>query len=686
MLHATSLGAMFACGLPPQQGVARAHGEAVVPMNVLWRVADEAKYLWTVVGGTVAAVSAVVTAQLLDSRGVGPAVVAGVAAFAVGAPAVWVFARGVAEVLIRRLKPSLIVQHLPALAAGTADSDVRGSWWLEATTSGRAAAADYDRYYSRAFPGVVEQLRVLKRASTIERDGLGDELAHMAARWIAAGAAPAAPKETRMTDPIHTWIRLGPEFKPLLKHPLVQRLHEVRQLAFAFPAFPGGTHTRFAHSLGAAHLANTAMRRTLEAHVVYTAEGVRSHGLSGDQVESLINTATVAALLHDIGHPPLGHALDRFFGKQFEEGNAVADKKFLPDLLPGLKAEIEAVPGVRLDVVLRILTAKKPFDLSGWEAFIAALVASDLDVDRLDYLQRDAHFTGQQEGLLGIEKLIGAIRPFQNAEDQVLLCYDEAAVHDIEQFVYARDAMYLRCYEHPVKVVSEALAVRALLQLLQSHDELRGAITDVALLTDAQLQELVSRSSSDTAKRLFDRLFTSSAADYVQVAECVFRVPMLTARSPMVVLHELFITNWPTLLDQVTEIERRIASGAGVDLDDVVLLLPDTRLADDRKPALDLYILTQTAGGFAGIPLLDADRDESISEMLRRRKFVPLDEVLDAAEDPERIRALEGQGFSLLSVLREARFKLRLMVRPEALDRREALRDQFVALGARNAA
>jgi HD superfamily phosphohydrolase len=456
-------------------------------------------------------------------------------------------------------------------------------------------------------------------------------------------------------------------------------MNEVRQLAFAFPSFPGGTHTRLAHSLGVAHLAGMTTRRVLERGSVYSRNGDAPHRLSVEEQRRLINLATAAGLVHDVGHTPLGHSLDRFFGRKHKVGNAIADKKFLPELIARLKEPLEAVEGVRVQDVVTVLS-KGAHELHGWHQFISSLLDSDLDVDRLDYLQRDAHFTGQQEGLLSFEKIIDAVRPF-DLDERIYLAFDEEAINDIDQFVYARDAMYLRCYEYRTKIVSEWLTQHAINELFQQHAGLDGVINEFALLSDGQLLDLIMESGQVHVIETISRVFRSEACAYAEVFAVGFRKRHLRAR--LATLQEDFTVSEETLLDKVAGLETEVAATAGISRDDIVITLPDLRLAaDEREPGLDIWIMTRRAGGGHEIvPMLDEEDEASPSDLLRRRKYVPLERVLSADDLQQLKQQARAEGFSLLRLLRDARYKIHVFLHRRSMDKKDAVVDAFRACG-----
>ncbi len=179
-------------------------------------------------------------------------------------------------------------------------------------------------------------------------------------------------------DPLWNNIRLEPEALAVVDTPAVQRLRYVRQLGHAFLVYPGATHTRFEHALGTYHLARRVLAQLDEL------EGRRP-----DPAEGL--AVRIAALLHDIGHYPFSHALE-------EAGLPHHEELAARHLTSGpLAAALErlGVPAARL---LPLIQGTSPSPLGG-------IVASSLDVDKLDYLSRDATMCGVPYGVIDVDRL-----------------------------------------------------------------------------------------------------------------------------------------------------------------------------------------------------------------------------------------------------------------------------------------
>src|SRR5213594_1032021 len=178
-------------------------------------------------------------------------------------------------------------------------------------------------------------------------------------------------------DPLWNNIRLEPQALAVLDTPAVQRLRYVRQLGHAFLVYPGATHTRFEHALGAYHLARRVVAELGDAD---TEEGL---------------AVRLAALLHDIGHYPFSHALE-------EAGLPRHETLAARHLRTGaLAAALERLD-VSADELLQLIqgTSSSPF---------AGIVAGSLDVDKLDYLSRDARMCGVPYGVIDVDRLLTSL-------------------------------------------------------------------------------------------------------------------------------------------------------------------------------------------------------------------------------------------------------------------------------------
>jgi HD superfamily phosphohydrolase len=235
-------------------------------------------------------------------------------------------------------------------------------------------------------------------------------------------------KRKIINDPVYGFINIPNEFIfDLIEHPYFQRLRNIYQLGLTYFVYPGATHSRFQHSLGAMYLMQNALDTLAEKDIAITAQE---------------KEATLAAiLLHDIGHSPFSHALEYFF---------VTDCSH-EDITQFMLNDLNKLFKGRLDLTLEIAAGNYP------KTFLHQLVSSQLDVDRLDYLNRDSFFTGVSEGVIGSERIIKMLNVHNN-----LLAADIKAVYSIEQFIIARRLMYWQVYLHKTVHVTEVILINIL--------------------------------------------------------------------------------------------------------------------------------------------------------------------------------------------------------------------------------
>jgi HD superfamily phosphohydrolase len=247
---------------------------------------------------------------------------------------------------------------------------------------------------------------------------------------------PPQNPRTQMTaikDSVHDYVTLCPVAMDLLDTSSVQRLRHIKQLSTVRLVYPSASHTRFEHSLGVYHLASRALSFL---------------GIEGDRARHV----RAAALLHDIGHGPYGHQTEevirRRTGKDHDE---------LGDLL-----ETTEVASVLRD---HDLSPDRVAELVRGEGELGQLVSGELDVDRMDYLVRDAHHTGVPYGTIDHERLV---RELRYADGQLVLA--EGNVATAESLLLARALMDSTVYRHHVSRIAGAMMERASEQLLETSD------------------------------------------------------------------------------------------------------------------------------------------------------------------------------------------------------------------------
>lgn len=228
-----------------------------------------------------------------------------------------------------------------------------------------------------------------------------------------------------LNDPVYGFITIPSELIfAIIDHPYFQRLRRIRQLGLTDFVYPGALHTRFHHALGAMHLMSI------------TLDNLRIKGT--DISEAEYEAALIAILLHDIGHGPFSHALEYSLlrGIPHEELSLLT--------IELLNEEF----GGQLTLALRIFKNKYP------KKFLHQLVSSQLDIDRLDYLQRDCFFTGVSEGTIGADRII---KMMAVKDDQLVI--EEKGIYSIENFLSARRLMYWQVYLHKTTVSAEKMLI-----------------------------------------------------------------------------------------------------------------------------------------------------------------------------------------------------------------------------------
>jgi hypothetical protein len=251
-------------------------------------------------------------------------------------------------------------------------------------------------------------------------------------------------KKKIVNDPVYGFISIPDEFIfDLIEHSYFQRLRRIMQLGMSHLVYPGAIHTRFNHVMGAMHLMNQAV-------AVIRRKG---HEITPSEERAVL----IAILLHDIGHGPFSHALE------YDIVNGVSHEKISDFFLQRLSTEF----GDDLQHALLIFRNKHS------KPFLHQLVSSQLDMDRLDYLNRDSFYTGVSEGVIGSDRLIEMLDVVEGN-----LVLEEKGIYSVEKFIVARRLMYWQVYMHKTVVAAEFMLIHALRrakQLAVNGTELFGS-------------------------------------------------------------------------------------------------------------------------------------------------------------------------------------------------------------------
>jgi uncharacterized protein len=307
-----------------------------------------------------------------------------------------------------------------------------------------------------------------------------------ASLWQATESAPRLPDSaprTTIRDSLYDLIPLSQLEVELLDTPEFIRLQGVKQLGFVFRVWPGATHTRFEHSLGVYYLALRAVRALLARDGMGGLRGVS---------ETDLRTLLAAALLHDIGHYPFSHAIEELghpiepherVGRQLIEGGQVA--------------EVLARHGVAPGRVASLVDPPKDRPLPGPDALLVRLLSGALDVDKLDYLPRDARACNVPYGGVDVTRLLGSLRVLATANGPRLGVSDKG-ISPLNSLLHARQEMFDNVYWHHTNRAMMAMLLRAVQEAL-----LAGTLAPAALrgLDDADLLALLSASRMPAGTR-----------------------------------------------------------------------------------------------------------------------------------------------------------------------------------------
>ena len=231
-----------------------------------------------------------------------------------------------------------------------------------------------------------------------------------------------------INDPVHGFINIPYEILfDVIEHPYFQRLRRISQTGLLNLIFPGATHTRFHHALGAMHLMFTALS-TLKL------KGVK---ISIEEEKA----ALLAILLHDVGHGPFSHALENMLMDDWHH------EKLSLLLMNKMNEEFQGELSMAIEMFQGMYHRK----------FFNQLISSQLDVDRLDYLKRDSFYTGVSEGNVNTQRIISMMNV---SEDELVI--DAKGIYSIENFLTARMFMYWQVYYHKTSALAEYLLVKIL--------------------------------------------------------------------------------------------------------------------------------------------------------------------------------------------------------------------------------
>jgi hypothetical protein len=334
-------------------------------------------------------------------------------------------------------------------------------------------------------------------------------------------------------DPIYGFITIpNALIYDLIQHPYFQRLRRISQMGLSYLVYPGANHTRFHHALGCMHLMQKAV------------EVLRFKGISISAEEE--NALYIAILLHDIGHGPFSHAMEKSIVED------VHHEEISLLFMNQLNVEFKGQLSLAIQVFRGEYNRK----------FMLQLISSQLDMDRMDYLKRDSFYSGVAEGNVNSERLIQMMNV---ADDHLVI--EEKGVYSVEKFLMSRRLMYWQAYLHKTSLVAELILTKVLKRAkeltlkgaqLPCSEPLKFFLNHKITLGDFDEKTLDLFSQLDDFDIISALKAWQSQEDFI-----------LSSLSKMIVnrdLPKIKLTNEKVELDDLIPLKERFASENGITL------------------------------------------------------------------------------------------------------------------------
>ncbi|MGM0510416.1 MAG: HD domain-containing protein [Thermoplasmatota archaeon] len=375
-------------------------------------------------------------------------------------------------------------------------------------------------------------------------------------------------KYKTIQDTVHGSVKFTGPFLKLLECPEVQRLHNIKQLGLTKLVFPGANHTRLEHSIG-----------------TYRVAGKMADNLDLSEKEK--NTVMSAALLHDIGHAPFSHTLENLLNNETDKDHMDITK----DFITGERAidsgrEVPKIPvileehGISPEEVAELIKGKDDrvsldeFNVHegqkyfGGERYLYQIIHGPVDVDQLDYLLRDSHYTGAAHGIIDIERILQTIEIYNGD-----LVISKGGVPAVEGVLVARGLMFSSVYLHKTARIAELMLAKAVKGLDEDLEKLYW-MTDYQLLSFLEgkvgfQKEIVERLRY---RRLYKRCFSLDWGE------------MESTETDL----EQFNT-----IEGITSLEKKIARRAGIPENMVLVDIPhdELKLSEPRLTKTNVKVL-----------------------------------------------------------------------------------------------
>src|SRR6266700_1848439 len=278
----------------------------------------------------------------------------------------------------------------------------------------------------------------------------------MRQHWTDAAGLPLLPDEQPLStvrDSLYDLIPLGPREEKLIGTAPFLRLQKIKQLGFVYRIWPGATHTRYEHSLGCYYLAVRALRSLLQRG--------DDGGLFGISISS-VQTLIVAALLHDIGHYPFSHTVEELgypIVLHEKVGRSIIENSEIATIL---ERDYHLSPERVADFIDPPKTKALPAD----DELLSHLLSGALDVDKLDYLPRDARACNVPYGGVDVARLQGSLRVHPNVHGQRRIVVTHKGISPLHSLLHARQEMFDNIYWHHTSRAFQVMLMRAVQEAL----------------------------------------------------------------------------------------------------------------------------------------------------------------------------------------------------------------------------
>jgi HD superfamily phosphohydrolase len=373
-------------------------------------------------------------------------------------------------------------------------------------------------------------------------------------------------KRKIINDPVHGFITIPHELiYDLIEHPYFQRLRRIKQLGLSHLVYPGANHTRFHHALGAMHL------------MVKAIDVLRNKGVEISDEERL--GAIAAILLHDVGHGPFSHTLE----------HSLLEKVHHEEMSLLFMEELNKQFNGQLSLAIEIFSNRYT------KKFLHQLVSGQLDMDRLDYLQRDSYFTGVEEGVIGSERIIKMLDVVDGN-----LVVEEKGIYSIENFIGARRIMYWQVYMHKTVVASEYMLTsilrRAKFLYQQGKDLFASPSLKVFLQNEITLNDF---KKNPEQLRHFSMIDDNDIITSIKVWQTDDDV-ILSRLCSMILSRKLFkteISKTEFSAEKINELKQKIADTLQINLEDTGYFAISEILVNSAYDEKDKQILILSRKG-----------------------------------------------------------------------------------------